>query len=76
MAGNTTFLTRISGALLFLIGAVLLAGGGQAMPYRHPLDGRQFRAGIARRPLFSAQLGFDQTGWTGNTRPQTTVVDF
>ena len=53
---------------------LLLAGGGQDMPYRHPADGRQYRAGIVRLPLFSAQLGFDGGGWTGSTRPQTSAV--
>lgn len=55
---------------------LLLAGGGQDMPYRHPVDGRQYRAGIVERPLFSAQLGFDERGWTGSTKPQTSVVSF
>jgi hypothetical protein len=55
---------------------VLLAGGGQSAPYRHPVDGRQFRAGVVRRPLFSARLGFDETGWNGSTRPQTSVIAF
>ncbi len=56
--------------------SVLLAGGGSDRAYRHPVDGRQFRAGVTRRPLFSARLGFDETGWTGSTRPQTSVVSF
>ncbi len=55
---------------------VLLAGGGWDRSYRHPVDGRQFRAGVTRRPLFSARLGFDEGGWNGSTRPQTSVVSF
>lgn len=56
--------------------AVLLAGGGKDRAYRHPVDGRQFRAGVVRRPLFSARLGFDEKGWTGTTRPQTSTIGF
>ena len=55
---------------------VLLAGGGQDAPYRHPLDNRQYRAGIVARPLFSATLGFSSEGWTGRTAPQTSAVGF
>ena len=55
---------------------ILLAGGGQDMPYRHPASGVQFRAGIVARPLFSAQLGFGAEGWTGNTRPRTSALSF
>lgn len=55
---------------------VLLAGGGQERAYRHPADGRQYRAGVARRPLFSAQLGFAEQGITGSVKPQTTTIEF
>ncbi|WJY18672.1 hypothetical protein QQS45_13885 [Alteriqipengyuania flavescens] len=53
-----------------------LAGGGGRRAYRHPVTGEQYRAGLVRRPLFSARLGFDKDGWNGSTRPQTTAIAF
>ena len=58
------------------VAKVLLAGGGANLPYRHPVDGRQYRTGIVSRPLFSARLGYERQGWTGRTTPQTTTIAF
>ncbi|MCB2073115.1 MAG: membrane-bound PQQ-dependent dehydrogenase, glucose/quinate/shikimate family [Novosphingobium sp.] len=59
MAGNTTFLTRISGALLFLIGAVLLAGGG----YLASLGGSFYYLAAGAAVLISGVLYWRGSRW-------------
>lgn len=44
-----------------------LAGGGNLKPYDY--GGNKYRAGLAALPRFKAELGFDETGWTGWTQP-------
>jgi hypothetical protein len=53
---------------------VRLAGGGAAKPYHR--GGLDFRAGVIAGPRFSAELGFDDRGWTGGTAPTTAGIVF
>jgi hypothetical protein len=53
---------------------VRLAGGG-VRPYTH-LNYEDWRAGVVALPLFSAAIGFGQTGWTGGTVPTTGALQF
>ena len=53
---------------------VRLAGGGTSTPYRK--DGQHYRAGVVRRPRFTAKLDFGDNGWTGGTLPTTGKLTF
>lgn len=52
---------------------VRLAGGGSRayIGHRGFLD---WRSGAMSKPRFSASLGFDEGGWTGNTTPQSATL--
>lgn len=50
-----------------------LAGGGER-PYIH-MGRNDWRAGLARVPLFAAGIGFDQGGWNGGTVPTTGAIE-
>lgn len=53
---------------------VNLAGGG-SRPYTH-LGLNDWRAGVTDIPRFTAEIGFDETGWTGGATPQTSALRF
>ncbi|WP_336958760.1 gp53-like domain-containing protein [Sphingobium aquiterrae] len=53
---------------------VRLAGGAGGIPYY--FDDEHWQAGILQEPRFSAQLGFDQSGWTRGVIPTATAISF
>lgn len=54
--------------------AVRMAGGGERA-YTH-LGVTDWMDGVVDQPRFTAELGFDETGWTGAAIPQTGSIGF
>jgi hypothetical protein len=51
-----------------------LAGGGNRKGYHY--GGNHYRAGVATLPRFRAEIGFDETGWTGGVVPTTAAIAY
>lgn len=53
---------------------VRLAGGGRSAPYFR--EGDHYRAGVVRRPRFSAKLDWQDKGWSGSATPTSGKLSF
>lgn len=53
---------------------IRLAGGGNRKGYYY--GGNHYRAGVAQHVRLKAEIGFDETGWTGGSIPTTGEIAF